>query len=659
MLLQDPADFVDGSDRRLAFSHGHNTASRLFRFLGLVLVAVSHLFGLTVFAQKNSRATFPDGETNSPVTLADDAGVASFRQGPQTFRSLGVCVVIPEEGAPRDPDRCYNGLKKHGGDIRRWAEATGQRLEQWGFNTLGAWCDPSTRELDFYHAEVLWIGGTGAIRLMDVFEPDFEKKIEEQTREGVAPFKNRRRVLGYFINNELPFYGDFGWPSDSQRTLLDRYWEKPAGDPGKAAAVDFLMGIYPEGDSLARKDWDFQGPWERESLLKTGRISPRNLQARRHQYRWAGHVAERFFRAAHDAIRKHDPGRLILGSRFAGKPPRAVAEAIAPFTDVVSVNLYTPSGMPDLGFLRNLHALTRRPILIGEYSWRARENRSGLANSKGAEVTVQTQQDRAERLLIFAGALAKEPYLVGMHWFQYADQPPAGRSLDGENSNYGLVDIEDEPYAEVTGAMPRVLADWQQPRTARGEYRFDEAQWAELLPARLSPGSLVQPIKVPAKEMLPVGVKADTGNQGIWQLEKGAIVLEAVSQEGWGLHGDFRPSQAKDFSGAKFLKFEAEIPEGVSFRLLIEEVGSDEPGRQSYEGLRGSDGESWELPMVQGRGGIATYTFPLEEATPRLHWGNQRGNRTLDLQSLDRLSIYLPPGANPARLYIKSLAFSP
>ena len=658
MLLQGLADFVDGSSRRLIGKHRPTSASRLSGFFGPLLIVVSHLFGLTVFAQQDSRATFPNEATNSPVTLADEAGVVSFREGTETFRSLGVCVVIPEEGAPRDPERCYNGLKKHGGDIRRWAEATGRRLQEWGFNTLGAWCDPSTRELPLYHAEVLWIGGTGTIRLMDVFEPDFEKKIEEQTRQGVEPFKNRPRVLGYFINNELPFYGDYGWPSDSQRTLLDRYLEKPPEDPGKAAAADFLLGIYRDGDR-AREDWDFTGPWERENLLKIRRILPRNLEARRHQYRWAGHVAERFFRAAHAAVRKHDPGRLILGSRFAGKPPRAVAEAIAPYTDVVSINLYTPSGVPDLKFLRNLYALTRRPILIGEFSWRAQENRSGLANSKGAEVTVPTQKDRAERLLMFSRELAKEPYLVGMHWFQYADQPPAGRSLDGENSNYGLVDIEDKPYEEVTGAMQRVLADWQKPRRAAGEYRFDEAEWAELLPARLSQGSLTQPATVSAKELLPVGIKADTGNQGAWGIEKGTLLLDASSREGWGLHGDFRPSRPADFSGAKNVSLKAEIPEGVSFRFLIEEIGSDAPGRQSYDGVRGSDGESWELPMVQGRGGIATYNFPLEDATPRLHWGNQRGNRTLDLQSLDRFSLYLPPGADPARISIESVTFSP
>ncbi|NBQ64572.1 MAG: hypothetical protein EBT95_03355, partial [Verrucomicrobia bacterium] len=95
MLLQGLADFVDGSSRRLIGKHRPTSASRLSGFFGPLLIVVSHLFGLTVFAQQDSRATFPNEATNSPVTLADEAGVVSFREGTETFRSLGVCVVIP------------------------------------------------------------------------------------------------------------------------------------------------------------------------------------------------------------------------------------------------------------------------------------------------------------------------------------------------------------------------------------------------------------------------------------------------------------------------------------------------------------------------------------------------------------------------------------
>jgi agarase len=44
------------------------------------------------------------------------------------------------------------------------------------------------------------------------------------------------------------------------------------------------------------------------------------------------------------------------------------------------------------------------------------------------------------------------PFVVGAHWFKYADEPAEGR-FDGENSNYGLVNIRDEPYTEFINVV--------------------------------------------------------------------------------------------------------------------------------------------------------------------------------------------------------------
>ena len=51
--------------------------------------------------------------------------------------------------------------------------------------------------------------------------------------------------------------------------------------------------------------------------------------------------------------------------------------------------------------------------------------------------------------------------MVGYHWFEHADQPAEGR-FDGENSNFGLVTIEDEVYPELTETMIRVNAAAEQ-----------------------------------------------------------------------------------------------------------------------------------------------------------------------------------------------------
>jgi len=42
-----------------------------------------------------------------------------------------------------------------------------------------------------------------------------------------------------------------------------------------------------------------------------------------------------------------------------------------------------------------------------------------------------------------------------MHWFQYQDHPHGGRG-DGEDYNFGLVDIHDQPYEKLVEMFSRV-----------------------------------------------------------------------------------------------------------------------------------------------------------------------------------------------------------
>ncbi|MEJ2007377.1 MAG: hypothetical protein P8Z30_04335 [Acidobacteriota bacterium] len=44
------------------------------------------------------------------------------------------------------------------------------------------------------------------------------------------------------------------------------------------------------------------------------------------------------------------------------------------------------------------------------------------------------------------------PEAVGYQWFEWCDEPSQGR-FDGENSNYGLVNIKDQPYKEFVTAV--------------------------------------------------------------------------------------------------------------------------------------------------------------------------------------------------------------
>jgi hypothetical protein len=118
---------------------------------------------------------------------------------------------------------------------------------------------------------------------------------------------------------------------------------------------------------------------------------------------------------------------------------------------LVSFNNYGTT--PPLEQLRKLHTLTHKPVALTEFSFKALD--SGLPNTKGAGKPLATQEDRAEHFERYVTALAEMPWVVGFHWFEYADEPAEGR-FDGENSNYGLVNIKDEPWQALVQRMTDV-----------------------------------------------------------------------------------------------------------------------------------------------------------------------------------------------------------
>ena len=47
-------------------------------------------------------------------------------------------------------------------------------------------------------------------RLIDVFTPDYEQAVEQIASQEVSPHKDDPWLIGYYLNNELPWYGEHG-----------------------------------------------------------------------------------------------------------------------------------------------------------------------------------------------------------------------------------------------------------------------------------------------------------------------------------------------------------------------------------------------------------------------------------------------------------------
>jgi len=365
------------------------------------------------------------------------------------FLSVGVNTVSFRQdviqGTKRSPYGETTAEKYRRPEV--WAQKVVERLRGWRFNTLGAWSDRTTWHQEMPYTVILYFAGV--VKLVerqtfpDVFDPAYEAAVKRLARRVCGAQASDPWLIGYFTDNELRWGPDWRSP----QTLFEEFLGLSDNAPGRKAVLEFLEGRYLNISEL-------NDAWETsyDSFAQVGRIP----QVGSHMPDWdkqdfVSIVAERYFRIAHEAIRSVDQHHLILGCRFADYAPGAVLEAMREYVDVVSLNHYDVH--PPAATLREIHRLTGRPVMITEFSFRARD--SGLPNTKGTGVIVDTQQERAEYFERYVRELMALPMVVGYHWFEHADQPAEGR-FDGENSNYGLVDIRDEPYQVLVETMTRV-----------------------------------------------------------------------------------------------------------------------------------------------------------------------------------------------------------
>jgi hypothetical protein len=102
--------------------------------------------------------------------------------------------------------------------------------------------------------------------------------------------------------------------------------------------------------------------------------------------------------------------------------------------------MYTLQPQDGYDFAR-LRALDK-PVLITEFNFGSRDR----GPFWGGVTELSKEEDRGPAYAHFLKQAVVEPSIVGVHWFQYLDQPVTGRLQDGENGHFGLVGITDVPF---------------------------------------------------------------------------------------------------------------------------------------------------------------------------------------------------------------------
>jgi hypothetical protein len=229
---------------------------------------------------------------------------------------------------------------------------------------------------------------------------------------------------------------------------------------------------------------------------------------------WTGLVAERYYALSEKAIRAADPDGLYFGDRLPIYYDPAAVKAMARHVDAIATN-YNPDAGD--GWIANyyfdgLEKLSGgKPVLVTEWFFAAAENRTGNSNN-GHLMTVATQAERARGAAAATANFAAFPEIVGTHWFQYYDHPKGGRQ-DGEDYDFGLVDIDNRPYERLTEALTQANRHATQIHAQASEPLAGAATtvpWAAIslsdhsLAAWPKPASLVPPL-VPSQGSVDFG----------------------------------------------------------------------------------------------------------------------------------------------------------
>jgi hypothetical protein len=349
--------------------------------------------------------------------------------------------VAPDKVNPANP--AYSGLS-HYRSPEEWVKNEVQRLKSWGFNTIGGYSDHDLLQKEMPYTLALTLGGWWVgFPWVDLQTPEGLKQLDQYASE-VKVHRDDPLLIGYFVENEM------GWWDEA---LFQHWMSQPWKERLKRRLWDMLKEEY--GDDFARLKADFRVEPEPHSLadlkpaLKKVTWGPGRRPAVAE--RFVGLLAEEYYAAVSTAVRKADPNHLLLGDRYCSFYSQPVARAAGKVMDVVTTNYNTfaASGWISPSYFESLYQLCGRPLMVTEYYFAARENDTGDNNLHGPYMLVQTQKERAAGAAAMTRNLARLPYMIGAHWFQFSDEPPKGRS-DGEDFNFGLVDVWDKPYAELT-----------------------------------------------------------------------------------------------------------------------------------------------------------------------------------------------------------------
>jgi hypothetical protein len=348
-----------------------------------------------------------------------------------------------------------NLIRKYGAE--GWQQSAEERavrrFRAWGFSGVAKWGgQPPLVSIPVLHR---W-GVPDLVRHPDVFDPKVCETFRKDLEGQIAPHLKDPTVLGWSLGNE---YDEIVTPDEVKQVLA-----KPADTPAKRALLDYAVDkLYGGSVSALAAAWKLKAA-DRDALYAASPVPPgADLEKLR------CYCAESYYKFIYTSIKSIDSNHLYLG--FWIVPGWWVNETdwrlITPYCDVIGYDRYSRD-FADAG-LSHLMAQSDKPVLCGEFSFPPFYD-----GARGFGRYGTFSRDDAEAGALYGrwvAAAAKDPYCVGLGWFEWHDQPLTGRGpgrgdklVIGEDYAFGLLTETDRPKWDLVRAVRQTnlqAAQWR------------------------------------------------------------------------------------------------------------------------------------------------------------------------------------------------------
>jgi hypothetical protein len=321
----------------------------------------------------------------------------------------------------------------------QWPTFTADQMRRFRINTVGNWSDISfARQSRIPY--VLPLNGFPSTRVRlyrdfpDVYAPEYATNAKQYAAQ-LESYKNDPYLVGYFLRNEPEWA--FGY-----HNLAYEMFATPQESYTKSEFIRWIGERYGQDINRLNSAWKLQLANFEALKTQTWKDYP-SLAAKNDCHEFSMLMVKKYVDIPCDEVDKIDSHHLNLGMRYAWMSSELLYKAGERF-DVFSINGYGLVPPPTA----EIAEISGKPVMIGEFHQGATDRALPATGIVG----VLSQRERADAYRNYIEQGFARPELIGMHYFQWIDQPYYGRN-DGENYNIGIVTTAGIPYPELTEAM--------------------------------------------------------------------------------------------------------------------------------------------------------------------------------------------------------------